>query len=233
MLLAASQLTSLVLNTVIVRAEGGGMSSGASLLGAVANMQQLVSLKLLYLRGAEWPAPGTVFAQGALTGSTRLRQLEVQRCGLPQHVWVHELSPVCSLPALTRLVMCDDGARWGADLSTKLVACCPGLLDLGVRPSGVAAVVALKPLTAITSLLLDMLFYIGAGQLSDCVETVASLATLRRLDISFMPTSLCYPVLRPLASLRVALLTWCRLYGVLTERSMYLNAENKVSCLRI
>lgn len=181
-----TQLTKLVLRRTSL---AGVESGGASLLSALAGMQELDTLCCADLSRVNWPAPGSVYT--ALTRSPKLRVLTLSDCAVPLGAWKHAL-PAAGLPSLRHLISTADGGYsvshyWEAEHVSRLASCCPGIesLRLWVRSSPPCA--ELPAFTALTEL--DLTVNCQRDEpaaVGVCVEHVAGIFELSWLDLRFL-----------------------------------------------
>lgn len=181
---SAAQLTLLDIEMAFLLSHPG-MSSGAVLLAAVAQLPSLASLTLTNLQDTEWQLPDYEAFSG-LVASDKLHTLCVRNCGLDAEAWAYVF--VRSLPALRSFCYaeCVDPVRevcldsWTL---RHLATYCPNLESLEV-PCRDYNVMRLLPLSKLTSLELVVDYVADEDGLAGALQSVAEhLTSLRSLQL--------------------------------------------------
>jgi hypothetical protein len=145
-------------------------------------MQQLT---LLHLKGIVCEdGSASAAALSVLTASSKLQDLGVIECWLPEGVWQHVFPAGRQLPHLQKLEIYHVSEYSGTVVTaegpegTRLFTCCPGLqhLSMHVQDQQYSAelLAALQGLSALRTLLL-FTHYSGGG---DCLQAVIGLTRL-------------------------------------------------------
>jgi hypothetical protein len=146
-------------------------------------LQQLTYLNLECSLEATAPAA----AYSALTASSKLKHLNVNRCMLPTGVWQHVFPAGRQLPHLQELDVgyctvhtSEDLAAAAAPEGSRLVSCCPALRSLQMQQLQYSAEL-LAPLTGLSGL--HELYMRPANESPEGLEVVYQLTGLRLLQM--------------------------------------------------
>jgi hypothetical protein len=192
-------------------------NGAAQLLPHVQHMQQLTYLDLgasICSRGLNLPAAAAVYS--ALTASSELQHLSINRCTILAGAWQHMFPTGRQLLHLRELdisqLCLSTGRAVAAPEASRLVSCCPGLQSLQLQRLQYTDEL-LAPLTGLSGLQELSLHPVGGS--AEGLQVVPQLTGLRRLYVHDPGTD--GTLLPQLTQLKQ--LAWLKYHGPLDERN--------------
>ena len=163
-----------------------GRDGEAQLLSRLQPLQQLTHLSLRETLRSGDSSPASY---SALTASSKLEDLDISWCKLPDGVWQHVFPAGRQLPQLRwlNLEIPETQSNWPAEApgNSSLVSCCPSLQDLNIEglQCTTELLVALRGLSGLRCLRVD------TGEGVDALPADGPLTELRELFVACFSTS--------------------------------------------